>query len=239
MNAIIKKLGFIELLKSIYSILNNIPFFYYSLLYIIFILFNATEFTQSGSQIEILKHTIYSLLIFTLITFSFSSLRNKSSLISGLEKNKGFISIISFIVFFLVFGVIFASFEGKLDTNFVTGIFTNSLFLLNYMFIVAVLEEFIFREGLIDYLKSKSTNLMAVYILSALIFASYHYFKYSANFSMLFIAFLAGIGFTWIKLQDNIFGFDTYPISVALHLVFNLSSIGALNIVFNMMGVVV
>lgn len=237
MNAIIKKLGIVGIVKNIFTILNNIPFIYYALLYILFILLNASEFSQTSSQSEILKHTIYTMLIFSTIIFGFASLRNKSTLIADLNKNKGILSLISFVLFFLVFGVIFASFEGKLDSSFVTGIFSNSLFLLNYMFIIASLEEFIFREGILTYLKSKSQNLMAVYISTALIFAGYHYFKYGGDLTLVFTAFMAGLGFTWIKLQENILGFDTFPIAVALHMVFDLYAVGALSIVFSMMGV--
>lgn len=241
MLAIIKNLGILNVLKNLLQILNNIPFLFYAILYIVFILFNTTEFSQTGSQAESLKWTITSLFLFWLAVFSFASLRNKSGVIKSLNDNKGIISIFSFFLFLFVFGVIFASSQGKInlivDNNFISGLFLNTFFLFNYMFIVAIFEESIFRDGFIEYFKSKSGNLTAVYILSALIFAFYHYFRYNGNLMLLFVAFLAGLGFTWIKVSEDIFGFDTFPISIALHLVFNLFVVNGLKIVLSMFGV--
>lgn len=233
----IKNLRIIELLKSIHTILNNIPFSFYALLFIFAILLNVDQFSSTGSQGESIRNVIIYLGLFFSISWGFTALRNPIDLKKDLDKNKGLWGLFSFIIFFLVFGVIFSSFEGKLDSTFVYGLFASSSFLLYYMFIVSFFEESIFRNLIVNYFKSKSNNRIAVYILASLIFSLYHYFKYSGNFVLLLTAFLAGLGFTWIKLNDELLGFASFPIAISLHLIFNLYAIGALSIVFSTLGV--
>lgn len=231
--SIIRRFAPIRVLSSIFTILNSVSFSFYALIYIFFILFNASFFVSSTIQAESLKWSIVMLSLFSLTTILFASLTSPKSLKADLFSSKGFLSVFAFLGSFYVFGLLFLSYEGRVDETFITGFLTNPSFLFTYMFVVAFMEELIFRVGIINLLKSKSKNLFAVYFVSSSIFALYHYYKYSSELSLVFFAFIAGLLFTWLKEKQTFGSLPSFPVAVALHLVYNLFAVGGLSIVFS------
>ena len=232
----IQKFQIIQIIKEIFAILNNISFFTYFSFASFFVLLNLGIFTSSGIQAEALRNTIVFLFLFAVVILGIAYAQNPKKLKEELLGAKGFLSLFTFFSSFMFFSYLFISSEGQLDSSFVYGILTNSLYLLTYMVIVAGLEEFIFRVGIVDIMKNKTENRVAVYFLASLIFSLYHIYKYDFTISSLVFAFLSGLVFTFLKEKQDMSGFPTLPIAIALHLTYNLYSVGALNIALSIFG---
>ena len=220
------------ILKGLYTIFNNTSFFVFSLFWIIFILFNSSFFSSTSLQADQLRNSIVFLVIFFLIVIAF--IKNKTSFFKEVNETKGFMGLFSFLSSFILFGILFVSLEGQLNTDFVNGFLLDPQFLFTYMFIIAFLEEAIFRLGIIELFKTKTKNLLAIYTASAFIFAIYHTIKYNFDIGALIFAFFAGLGFIWIHRKGRFGSIPTFPVAVALHMVYNLYSVGALSIVLSM-----
>ncbi len=218
-------------IKAVFTILNQISFFAYSIFFIFAILLNVSIFTATDSQALQIQNVIMYLGMFAIFSLFLAYVLNPQGLKQELFQGQGLKGIFAFFITFYIVGNLFMSSQGRLDTTFVIGHLANSFFLSIYMFIVAFFEETIFRKAINEWLKSFSKNLVAVYIVSALIFALYHWWKYQGNFSLLLFAFMSGLFFTHLNIKKEIFGLDSFPVVVALHMVYNLYAIGALNIV--------
>jgi len=232
----INLLGIKKFISSIFTILNKTSFFFFGFYLTFFILFNSGVFSSTSSQALSLTNVVTFLSIFTIGSLFLAFVNNPSGLRRELKNSAGFKALLSFMISFVLYGILFVSFEGRLDSSFVTGFLLDPNFLFSYMFVVAFFEESTFRVALVQLMKSKSSNVAAVYFVSALIFALYHYFKYSGDFGYLLFAFISGLGFTALNLKQEIGGFPTFPSAVALHMVFNLYSVGALSIALNLVG---
>ena len=228
--------GSYKLLIEYLKVLNKLPFLLVGFFLCFFILFNVSAFSVTGEQAQAIQNSIIFLGMFALSILVFVGIKNPQALRKEFDSSVGFISLASFIISFFILGIIFMSFEGRVDTMFMVGLFLQPTFLLNYMYIVAFLEEVIFRVGVIAYLFTITKNRFIVYTLASSIFALYHIYKYDFSFTLLLFSFFAGLILTLIKEADDYYGFPTFPIAVSLHLVYNLYAVGGLSVIFSMVG---
>lgn len=232
----LRSLNIITFVQNFYTAVSKFSFAFISILAIFFVLFNSDKFSKTSLQSIELSTTIIYLTLFGLASFFFAYYKRPKQFKKDLFDAKAFIGAGTFAVCFIVFGIFFQSFEGRIDTSFVTGILSEGMFLFVYMYIVAFWEEAIFRLAIMQVIKSVTKDIRVRYSLGAAIFSLYHYLKYQGDFFMLFFAFIAGLGFVW--LTETKFGnIPSFPISVALHLVYNLYIVGALKIVLSVFGV--
>lgn len=224
--------------KAILTILSKVSYVLFTFLIIYFILFNSDVFSSNSGQAVSLTTTIQYLSGLALVSLFFAGLYNPEGLKRELANSTGPWSLATYLIFFFVFGFLFISFEGRFDPTFITGVLLEGSFLYAYTYIVASLEEIIFRIGILEVLETKSPNRAAVYIVGAAIFSLYHYFKYDGSIGLLIFAFFAGLGFVWIKEKGKLGAFPSFPASVSLHQVFNLWVTGGLSIVFLTLGVI-
>ena len=173
-------------LKKLKKFNLNVSFGLIALLTHLFLFINASAFFDNPERIREI------LLVFMLMQVSFYALYNNYE--NLLKKIPAIQGLALFFVFFgstyLVLSLIFGKFA-----------FSFTWFLI-FSVATAVTEELIFR-GILDYKLGP--------ILSNALFAVFHWSVYSASIEKMFVAFIAGLIFYFIK---ELFGL---PASIGVH----------------------
>lgn len=215
---------------------SRLPFLYVGWLVAFYLYLGSEAFTTVNSQTLQIQNTIMFLGLFSVSMLFFGFLIAPNLIKKNFIEMSGFKGLLSFVLSFFVCGLVFTSMKGTVDIGFMKGLFKDFLFIAIYMFLIALFEETIFRFGMLEMFKKISPNPFVAYFIGALLFSLFHIPAYSGSFGNMFMAFIIGLLLCWLMDFDCIGGLPTFPMAVAFHMTYNLSCVGALDLMFKMVG---
>jgi hypothetical protein len=195
-------------------------------------LFNLSDYGISENTQHI-QNGLYTF-VFLLIGLFFVCVINderKKQLKYIWSKNKHVHGYRTFAVYFavLILGSWFISLTYKVPTNYgiVQGFLSNEFYLVLFYGIVSFFETLCFAVLLPIITRHWAKNELVGDLFASVIFAGFHYYRYSGSFGALVFACVMNMVFirlVWLRSFQNI---PLVPLVVGGHQVYNLAKVGA------------